>query len=381
MRTGISPARSVTPGPDLAQGALPLDEIIAGDCIEEMARLPPECADLVFADPPYNLQLESSLSRPDQSLVDGVDDDWDKFASFSDYDNFTRAWLASVRRVMKKDATIFVIGSYHNIFRAGSILQDLGFWILNDIIWRKANPMPNFRGRRFTNAHETLIWAAKSARAKNYCFNYELLKAGNEDCQVRSDWFLPICTGPERLKDSSGRKVHPTQKPEALLSRILLAASNQGDVVLDPFFGSGTTGAVAKRLGRSFIGIERDASFVRAARARIAGVEPLPAGAIAAVADKRSEPRIPFAAIVEAGLVRAGEILVDENKRHAATVRADGTVAIGAITGSIHKIGALAQGLPACNGWTFWRFERGGRYEPIDALRSLLRASLRPAAE
>jgi modification methylase len=381
MRTGVSPARSAAPRPNLVSGALPLDEILADDCIEAMARLPTECVDLVFADPPYNLQLESSLSRPDQSRVDGVDDDWDKFASFSDYDNFTRAWLAAVRRVMKKDATIFVIGSYHNIFRAGSILQDHGFWILNDIIWRKANPMPNFRGRRFTNAHETLIWAAKSARAKNYCFNYELLKAGNEDCQVRSDWFLPICTGAERLKSSSGRKTHPTQKPEALLSRILLAASNKGDVVLDPFFGSGTTGAVAKRLGRSFIGIERDASYVNAARGRIAGVAPLPCEAIAAVADKRSEPRIPFAAIVEAGLLRPGEILVDEGQRHAAMVRADGAVSIGAITGSIHKIGALAQGLPACNGWTFWHFLREGRYEPIDALRSLLRASLRQAAE
>ena len=381
MRTGISPARSVTPCLTMASSALPLDEIIAGDCLEAMARLPPECVDLVFADPPYNLQLESSLSRPDQSRVDGVDDDWDKFASFSDYDKFTRAWLAAVRRVMKKDATIFVIGSYHNIFRAGSILQDQGFWILNDIIWRKANPMPNFRGRRFTNAHETLIWAAKSARDKNYCFNYALLKAGNEDCQVRSDWFLPICTGAERLKDSSGRKVHPTQKPEALLSRILLAASNRGGVVLDPFFGSGTTGAVAKRLGRSFIGIERDASYVAAARARIAGVEPLPPGAIAAVADKRSEPRIPFAAIVEAGLLRPGEILVDERKRHAAMVRADGTLSIGAITGSIHKTGALVQGLPACNGWIFWHFFREGSYQPIDALRSLARASLRPAAE
>src|ERR1700730_950280 len=372
MRTGISPARAVTPGPGSAAGALPLDEIIKGDCLEAMARLPPESVDLVFADPPYNLQLESTLSRPDQSLVNGVDDDWDKFASFSDYDNFTRAWLTGVRRVMKKDATIFVIGSYHNIFRAGSILQDLGFWILNDIIWRKANPMPNFRGRRFTNAHETLIWAAKGAGIKNYCFNYELLKAGNEDCQVRSDWFLPICTGAERLKDSFGRKIHPTQKPEALLSRILLAASNKGDVVLDPFLGSGTTGAVAKRLGRSFIGIERDATYVSAARARIAGVKMLPHEAIAAVADKRSEPRIPFAAIVEAGLLRPGEILVDERKRHAALVRADGTVSVGAVTGSIHKIGALVQGLPACNGWTFWHFLREGRYEPVGGPRSLV---------
>lgn len=381
MRTGISAARSATPGPMGVSGALPLNEIIVGDCMEEMARLPPESVDLVFADPPYNLQLEAALSRPDQSLVDAVDDDWDKFASFADYDDFTRSWLAAARRVMKKDATIFVIGSYHNIFRVGAILQDQGFWILNDIIWRKANPMPNFRGRRFTNAHETLIWAAKSPRAKNYSFNYELLKAGNEDCQVRSDWFLPICTGGERLKDSVGRKSHPTQKPEALLSRILLAASNEGDVVLDPFFGSGTTGAAAKRLGRSFIGIEREASYAQAARARIASVETLPSDAIAAVPNKRSEPRIAFSAIVEAGLIRPGETLVDEKRRHAAIVRADGTVSIGAIAGSIHKIGALTQGLPACNGWTFWRFERKGKFEPIDVLRSVVRASLNQAAE
>jgi modification methylase len=375
MRPGISPARPPAPG------ALRLNSIAVGDCLKEMARLPPECVDLVFADPPYNLQLENVLSRPDQSLVDAVDDEWDKFASFSDYDSFTRSWLAAVRRVMKKDATIFVIGSYHNIFRVGSILQDQGFWILNDIIWRKANPMPNFRGRRFTNAHETLIWAAKSPAAKNYRFNYELLKAGNEDCQVRSDWFLPLCTGTERLKDASGRKAHPTQKPETLLSRILLAASNKGDVVLDPFFGSGTTGAAAKRLGRSFIGIERDATYARAARERIDGITALPASAIEMVPDKRSEPRIPFAAIVEAGLIRPGETLVGENKRHAAIVRADGTVSIGPVTGSIHKIGALAQGLPACNGWTFWHCDREGRLEPIDVLRSMVRARLRQAAE
>jgi modification methylase len=381
MRTGISPARSATRGPLQAPAALPRDTIIVGDCIQEMARLPPECADLVFADPPYNLQLESVLSRPDQSLVDGVDDDWDKFASFADYDSFTRAWLAAVRRVMKKDATLFVIGSYHNIFRAGSILQDQGFWILNDIVWRKANPMPNFRGRRFTNAHETLIWAAKSASAKNYTFNYELLKAANEDCQVRSDWFLPICTGTERLKNHFGKKAHPTQKPESLLSRILLAASTKGDVVLDPFFGSGTTGAAAKRLGRAYIGIERDAAYAKAARERIDAITALPPGAIEMVPDKRSEPRIPFAAIVEAGLIAPGEILTDEKKRHAAIVRAEGTVSIGPVTGSIHKIGALAQGLPACNGWTFWHFQRDGRLAPIDVLRSMARACLRESAE
>jgi len=379
-RTGILPARSATSGSSVTACGVPIDEIIAGDCIRELARLPPGCADLVFADPPYNLQLESELSRPDQSRVDGVEEDWDKFASFSAYDSFTRSWLAAVRRVMKKDATIFVIGSYHNIFRVGSILQDLGFWILNDIIWRKSNPMPNFRGRRFTNAHETLIWAAKSSGAKSYCFNYELLKGGNDDCQVRSDWFLPICTGSERLKDAGGRKLHPTQKPETLLSRLLLAASNRGDVILDPFFGSGTTGAAAKRLGRCFIGIEKEDSYVSAARARIARVEMLPERAIEPVVAKRFEPRIPFAAIVEAGLIKAGEILVDEKKRHTALVRAEGTVSAGLVTGSIHRTGAVVQGLPACNGWTFWHCERNGKLKPVDSLRAQFRAIIRDSA-
>ncbi len=359
----------------------PRNIILVGDCLAKLAQLPDESIDIVFADPPYNLQLEGSLSRPDQSLVDAVDDDWDKFASFSHYDDFTRAWLKAVRRVMKKNATIFVIGSYHNIFRVGTILQDLGFWILNDIVWHKANPMPNFRGRRFTNAHETMIWASKSAEAKNYTFNYETLKAGNEDCQVRSDWFLPICTGAERLKEASGRKTHPTQKPEALLQRVLLSASNPGDLVLDPFFGSGTTGAVAKRLGRHFVGIERDEAYAKAARARIASVEPLSADVLSAAPSKRSEPRIAFAALVESGLVKAGELLVDAKQRHSALVRADGTLALGAIIGSIHKIGALAQGLPACNGWTFWYCKRDGKYEPIDSLRASVRENLRLAAE
>ena len=267
-RTETSRARRL---PEVAPlFALPLDQIVIGDCIELINRLPAESVDLVFADPPYNLQLEGALSRPDHSIVDAVDDDWDKFASFADYDRFTQDWLRAIRRVMKKNATLFVIGSYHNIFRVGATLQDQGFWILNDIVWRKANPMPNFRGRRFTNAHETLIWAAKSAEAKAYTFNYEALKAGNEDCQVRSDWFFPLCTGAERLKDADGRKTHPTQKPEALVGRVLLSATQAGDVVLDPFFGSGTTAAVAKRLRRSFIGFERDPSYAAAARARIA---------------------------------------------------------------------------------------------------------------
>ena len=361
--------------------APPRDAILVGDCVAEMDRLPQSCVDLIFADPPYNLQLEGGLSRPDQSVVDGVDDDWDKFADFGTYDAFTRRWLAAARRVMKRDATLVVIGSYHNIFRVGAILQDLGFWILNDIVWRKANPMPNFRGRRFTNAHETMIWATRSADAKGYTFNYEALKAGNEDCQARSDWFFPICTGAERLKDENGRKAHPTQKPEALLSRVLLAASNAGDLVLDPFFGSGTTGAVARRLGRGYIGLERDPVYAAAAQARISAVEPLAADALAPMPTRRSEPRVAFSSLIEAGLVQPGEILSDASGRHRALVRADGALKLGPAVGSIHKIGALVQGLPACNGWTFWRVQRAGQPVSIDDLRANIRAQMREAAE
>jgi modification methylase len=355
------------------------NEIIVGDSAEELRALAPESVDLVFADPPYNLQLASRLTRPDQSVVDAVDDDWDKFANFSAYDAFTRDWLAAARRVMKPQATIFVIGAYHNIFRVGAIMQDLGFWILNDIVWRKNNPMPNFRGRRFTNAHETLIWAARDASAKGYTFNYETLKAANEDCQARSDWLLPICTGAERLKDGSGRKLHPTQKPEALLARVILAASSPGDLVLDPFFGSGTTGAVAKRLRRDFIGVEKDPTYIEAARARIAAVEPLDFAVLAPAPTKRSEPRIAFATLVEARLIAPGAALTDAARRYSALVRADGAVSVSGFVGSIHKTGALVQGLPACNGWTFWHYEEEGRLAPIDALRAKARARLRAA--
>jgi modification methylase len=376
LRTGT--AETARPA---ARVECPRDRIFLGDCVEIMERLPEASVDLVFADPPYNLQLEGALSRPDQSQVDAVDDDWDKFANFAEYDAFTRRWLAAARRVLKPNATIVVIGSYHNIFRVGSILQDLGFWILNDIVWRKANPMPNFRGRRFTNAHETMIWAARSADAKGYTFNYEALKAGNDDCQARSDWLLPICTGAERLKDENGRKTHPTQKPEALLARVLTAASNAGDIVLDPFFGSGTTGAVARKLGRSFLGIERDATYAAAAQARIDSVEPLPPEAVAAAPSRRTEARVAFLSIVEAGLVTPGERILDAQRRHQAIVRADGAIAAGPAVGSIHKIGALVQGLPACNGWTFWHIERAGQLTLIDDLRTNYRAMMRAAAE
>ena len=359
--------------------SLPLDTVLVGDCLAHLAALPPNSVDLVFADPPYNLQLAGALSRPDQSTVDAVNDHWDKFACFADYDRFTRDWLTAARRVMTRDATLFVIGSYHNIFRVGAIMQDLGFWILNDIVWRKANPMPNFRGRRFTNAHETLIWAAPDARARAYTFNYEQLKAGNEDTQMRSDWMFPLCTGAERLKNADGRKTHPTQKPEALIARILNAATRPGDVVLDPFFGSGTTGAVARQLGRHFIGIEREQAYADAARARIAATEPLSADLLVQPVSRRAEPRVAFSAVVEAGFLQPGAILVDERRRHRARVRADGTLALGDIVGSIHKTGALAQGLPACNGWTYWHTDDAGALAPIDALRRKMRDAMAAA--
>jgi modification methylase len=365
--------------PQAAFDVAPRDEILVGDCLQRLAELPAQSVDLVFADPPYNLQLAHSLTRPDQSLVDAVDDDWDKFASFGDYDRFTRDWLSAARRAMKRDATIFVIGSYHNIFRVGAIMQDLGFWILNDIVWRKANPMPNFRGRRFTNAHETLIWAARDSSSRAYTFNYEQLKAGNEDTQMRSDWLFPLCTGAERLKDGQGRKIHPTQKPEALIARILNAASKPGDLVLDPFFGSGTTGAVARKLGRNFVGIEREEIYARAARERIAAVTPLAADDLVQPIARRAEPRVAFASVVEAGLLAPGAILVDEMRRHKARVRADGTLALGDIIGSIHKTGALAQGLPACNGWTYWHMESEGGLAPIDLLRAKMRQAMQAA--
>jgi modification methylase len=350
--------------------------ILTGDCVAEMTRLPAASVDLVFADPPYNLQLQGDLKRPDDSRVDAVDDDWDKFSSFSAYDDFTRAWLMACRRVMKPNATLWVIGSYHNIFRVGALIQDLGFWILNDIVWRKSNPMPNFRGRRFTNAHETMIWAVRDAETRNYTFNYEALKAGNDGIQMRSDWLIPLCTGEERLKGGDGKKLHPTQKPEALLARVILAASRPDDLVLDPFCGTGTTGAVASRLRRRFIGIERQADYAAAAERRIAAAVPLPEPVVAAFMTAREAPRVPFAALVERGLVAPGVKLVDAKKRHRALVRADGALALGAAVGSIHRIGALAQGLEACNGWTFWHVETPAGLTVIDALRAQIRAEI-----
>ncbi|MFQ6547009.1 site-specific DNA-methyltransferase [Aestuariibius sp. 2305UL40-4] len=356
-------------------GALPINTILPGDCIAEMAKLPDASVDLIFADPPYNLQLKGELHRPDNSRVDAVDDAWDQFASFEAYDRFTRLWLTEARRILKPDGALWVIGSYHNVFRLGAALQDLGFWILNDVVWRKSNPMPNFRGKRFTNAHETLIWASRSEEAK-YTFNYEALKALNEGIQMRSDWVLPICTGHERLKDGNGDKAHPTQKPEALLHRVILATTSVGDVVLDPFFGTGTTGAVAKMLGRDWIGIEREAAYRDVAEARLAKVRKFDRQALEVSASKRAEPRVPFGQLIERGMLRPGEELWSLNGRHKAKVRADGTLVGDDVRGSIHQVGAALEGAPSCNGWTYWAFKRDGKMVPIDLLRQQIRAEM-----
>lgn len=355
---------------------LSTESIIVGDCVKSMRALQKESVDCIFADPPYNLQLNGDLHRPNNSLVDAVDNDWDQFESLQSYDEFTREWLSAARDVLKPDGSIWVIGSYHNIFRLGYILQDMGFWILNDIVWRKSNPMPNFRGRRFTNAHETMIWASKSKDSKYY-FNYDAMKALNEDLQMRSDWYLPICTGNERLKDIDGKKAHPTQKPESLLHRVLMASTRTGDTVLDPFFGTGTTGAVAKKLGRNFIGLEADAKYAAFARERIAQIEPLE-GILVENTPKREQQRIAFGTLVERGLLSPGTVLTDVKKRHKVTVHADGSVIaqnrIDKVRGSIHKVGAAVQDAPSCNGWTYWHFTQNGKTLPIDALREQIRS-------
>jgi len=350
-----------------------LNTIINDDCIEAMNRMEEKSVDLIFADPPYNMQLGEGLTRPDNTLVNGVDEEWDSFDSLRAYDEYTKKWMTAARRILKDDGAIWVIGSYHNIFRVGYILQDLGFWILNDIIWDKTNPMPNFRGTRFTNAHETLIWAAKSPKSK-YKFNYEAMKAMNEDTQMRSDWHLPICTGKERLKGDDGAKLHPTQKPEALLYRVLLASSDVGDIVLDPFFGTGTTGAVAKKMGRNFIGIEKDASYIAGAKARIAETKATSDLSCLEIVSKKKQPRVPFGAVVERGLLSAGDILYDAGRSHIAKIKADGTIKSAEGEGSIHQVGAAVQNAPACNGWSYWYFEdKNKNLISIDELRQQIR--------
>ncbi|MGH2620483.1 MAG: site-specific DNA-methyltransferase [Anaerolineales bacterium] len=358
----------------MATKRLPLNRVVQGDCLQVMERMPEGSIDLIFADPPYNLQLSQELWRPNLTRVNGVADAWDRFESFQHYDEFTRAWLGACRRVLKPDGCLWVIGTYHNIYRVGAILQDLGFWILNDVLWIKTNPMPNFRGVRFTNAHETLIWAATS-NSSRYTFNYHAMKQFNDGKQMRSDWVLPLCTGKERIK-LNGKKAHATQKPEALLTRVLLASTDPGDIVLDPFFGTGTTGAVAKYLGRQWIGIEKEPRYIEIARRRIEAVEAAPAEARALEVRPAPAPRVPFASLLEAALIRPGQKLYFKKDRgRSAWVKPDGQLRLNGIEGSIHQLGRHLAGGGPCNGWEHWFYEsQSGALEPIDRLRERLRA-------
>tara|TARA_Y100001980_G_C14546242_1_gene326218 strand:+ start:1417 stop:2490 length:1074 start_codon:yes stop_codon:yes gene_type:complete len=347
------------------------NKIINGDSLEELNKIPDETFDLIFADPPYNLQLQNSLIRPDRSKVSAVNDKWDQFKSFKSYDNFTSEWLKQCKRVLKKDGSIWVIGSYHNIFRVGKIIQDLGFWILNDVIWNKNNPMPNFRGTRFTNAHETLIWASKNKRSK-YTFNYQSMKSFNDDLQMRSTWSLPICNGKERLKNN-GIKVHSTQKPEALLHRIVLASSNKNDFIFDPFLGSGTTAVVSKKLGRSYFGIEKEKKYFEAANKRIKNTNIIKDEYLDTVQNNKSKPRIPFGSLIELGVIKPGTEIYDQKKKVYARVMVDGSIKHKENEGSIHKVAAKILGAESCNGWTYWHYQVGKILKPIDELRQRLR--------
>ncbi len=346
------------------------NKIINGDSLEELKKIPRETFDLIFADPPYNLQLKSELTRPDRSKVSAVNDKWDQFENFKKYDEFTYEWLNECKRILKKDGAIWVIGSYHNIFRVGTAIQNLGFWILNDVIWNKNNPMPNFRGTRFTNAHETLIWASKSEKSK-YTFNYQSLKCLNDDLQMRSNWNLPICSGSERLK-KNGKKIHSTQKPESLLHRILLATSNKNDLILDPFLGSGTSAAVAKKLRRNYFGIEKEKNYFKAAEQRINATKPIEDDLLDTLKNNRSKPRIPFGSLVELGIIKPGTNIFDNKKKITARIMADGSIKHNQAEGSIHKVAATILGAESCNGWTFWHCDINGRTYPIDYLRQRL---------
>jgi len=349
---------------------------ITEDCIQAMSNLKDNSVDMIFADPPYNLQLSKKLYRPDQTNVNGVKHTWDKFNSFKEYDKFTGTWLSHAKRVLKPNGTIWIIGSYHNIFRVGTIVQNLGFWILNDIIWLKSNPMPNFKGNRFTNAHETIIWASHNKKSK-YTFNYQAMKTMNEDKQMRSDWFLPICSGSERLK-ISGKTLHPTQKPEVLINRIILSCSSIGDTVLDPFFGTGTTGTICKKLNRNFIGIEKNQKYMKYAKNRIKIIKTIPKSELQTVINHKKEIKIPFCSLIDNGLLKIGSKLHDINKKHDAIIRADGSLKLDSlIEGSIHKVGAKIQGNTACNGWQYWYYEKNGKLLSINNLREKIRNQIK----
>ena len=347
-----------------------LNKIVNGNSLEILKTIPNKTFDLVFADPPYNLQIGKKLKRPDDSKVNGVNDKWDQFKSFDDYDNFCKKWLTECKRVLKDNGSIWVIGTYHNIFRLGYHIQNKGYWMLNDVIWRKNNPMPNFRGTRFTNAHETLIWASKNKKSK-YTFNYQSLKCLNDDLQMRSDWTLPICNGSERIK-KNGKKVHSTQKPESLLHRILLASTNKDDFVFDPFLGTGTTAVVAKKLGRNYFGIEKEKKYFEAAKQRLEKTIKIEDHYLDTIKNNKSKPRIPFGSLVELGIVKPGMSVFDQKKKVNAKIMADGSIKYQNSEGSIHKVAAKIIGAESCNGWTYWHYNLGGNMVPIDNLRQRL---------
>jgi len=344
-----------------------LNKIVNGNSLEILKKIPDKTFDLIFADPPYNLQIGEKLKRPDNSKVSSVDDKWDKFENFEHYDNFCKIWLTECKRILKHNGSIWVIGSYHNIFRLGYLMQNLDYWILNDVVWRKNNPMPNFKGTRFTNAHETLIWASKDKKSK-YTFNYQSLKCLNDDLQMRSDWTFPICNGKERLK-KNGKKVHSTQKPEVLLHRIILATTKKGDVILDPFLGTGTTAVMAKKLGRKYFGIEKDKKYFKAAEERINKTKVIEESYLDTLENNKSKPRIPFGSLVELGIIKPGTNIFDQKKKINAKIMADGSIKHSSVAGSIHKVAAKIIGAESCNGWTYWHCDINGSFKPIDNLR------------
>jgi len=351
-----------------------LNKIVHGNSLELIKKIPDKTFNLIFVDPPYNLQIGKNLKRPDNSKVNGVHDKWDQFRNFKDYDNFCKVWLTECKRILKDNGSIWVIGSYHNIFRLGYLLQNLDYWILNDVIWRKNNPMPNFKGTRFTNAHETLIWAAKNKTSK-YTFNYQSLKCLNDDLQMRSDWTFPICGGKERLK-KNGKKIHSTQKPEALLHRIILATTNKNDSIFDPFLGTGTTAVVAKKLGRKYFGIEKDNKYFETANERVNRTKLIEESYLDTLKNNKSKPRIPFGSLVELGIIKPGTKIFDQNKKINAKIMVDGSIKYQHTEGSIHKIAAKIIGTESCNGWTYWYYQSGNSLRSIDELRQRLRPGI-----
>ena len=348
------------------------NKILLGDSLKILKTIPSKSVDLIFADPPYNLQLKDTLYRPDQTTVEAVTQDWDKFNTYKEYDNFTEQWLKESKRILKKGGALWVIGSYHNILRVGTSIQNHGFWILNDIIWHKTNPMPNFRGTRFTNAHETLLWCTTSREAK-YTFNYQNLKELNDGKQMRSDWYIPICSGKERLRKNNNQRSHPTQKPEALMYRIILSSTNKGDIILDPFLGSGTTAVVTKKLQRNFIGIEQDKEYVSLAKKRLKQTKVLNDEVVIMKKSRKDLPKVPFGELVEQGIIPPGAVLTDKKEKYKATVTVDGSLKINNISGSIHKVGARVQGLSNCNGWDFWHIKNKSTSILLDEVRDKYR--------